>query len=55
MVADTDAVLNAFGKNEQIRKIFWTLFAATAGLVLVQVIDPAAAQQIVGIITGIIP
>jgi hypothetical protein len=53
--ADTDAVLDAFGKNEQVRKVFWALFIATAGLVLAQVVDPATAQKIVGIITGIIP
>ena len=53
MKADTDAVLDAFGKNEQTRKVFWALFTATAGLVLAQVVDPAIANQIVGIITRI--
>jgi hypothetical protein len=55
MKADTDAVLDAFGKNEQTRKVFWALFTATAGLVLAQVVDPAIAQNIVGMIAGIIP
>jgi hypothetical protein len=55
MKADTDAVLIAFGKNEHTKKVFWALFAATAGLVLAQVVDPAAAQEIVGILAGIIP
>ena len=55
MKADTDAVLDAFGKNEQTRKVFWALFAATAGLVLAQVMDPVTAQKIAGMITGIIP
>jgi hypothetical protein len=55
MKADTDAVLDAFGKNEQIRKVFWALFAATAGLVLAQVVDPATAERIAGMIAGIIP
>jgi F0F1-type ATP synthase assembly protein I len=55
MKADSDAVLDAFGKNEQVKKVFWTFFIATAGLVLAQVLDPAAAQQIVGMIAGIIP
>ncbi|MGD0079822.1 MAG: hypothetical protein ABSB80_04130 [Methanoregula sp.] len=55
MNADTDAVLDAFGKNEQVKKVFWALFAATAALVLAQVVDPATAQKIVGIITGLIP
>jgi len=52
MKADADSVIDAFGKNEQVKKVFWALFAAMAGLVLAQVVDPATAQQIVGIITG---
>jgi hypothetical protein len=52
MKADADAVIDAFGKNEQIKKVFWTLFAAMAGLVLARVVDPVTAQQVVGIITG---
>ena len=52
MKADTDAVIDAFGKNEQIKKVFWTLFVAMAGLVLARVVDPVTAQQVVGIITG---
>jgi len=55
MKADTDAVLDAFGKNEHVKKVFWTFFIATAGLVLAQVLDPATAEQIVGMIAGIIP
>ena len=55
MKADTDAVLDAFGKNEQVKKVFWALFAATAGLVLTQVVDPATAERIAGMIAGIIP
>lgn len=55
MKVDTDAVLDAFGRNEQTRKVFWTLFTATAGLVLAQVVDPTAANQIAGMIAGIIP
>jgi hypothetical protein len=54
-VADTDAVLAAFGKNEQLKRVFWALFVAMAGLVLAQVVDPATAQKIVGIITGLVP
>ena len=42
MKADTDAVLDAFGKNEQIKKVFWALFIATAGLVLAEVVDPVS-------------
>jgi hypothetical protein len=55
MKADTDAVLDAFGKNEQTRKVFWALFTATAGLVLAQVVDPKIAQDMAGMIAGIIP
>jgi hypothetical protein len=55
MDADTDAVLVAFGRNEQVRKVFWALFIPTAGLVLAQVVDPATAQKIVGIIVGMVP
>ena len=52
MKADTDAVLEAFGKNEQTRKVFWALFIATAGLVLAEVVDPVTAQAILAAITG---
>jgi hypothetical protein len=37
MKADTDAVIDAFGKNEQIKKVFWTLFVAMAGLVMARI------------------
>jgi hypothetical protein len=53
MKADTDAVLVAFGRNEQIKKVFWALFAVTAGLVLAQVVDPATAQKVMKILAGI--
>jgi hypothetical protein len=52
MKADTDAAIEAFGKNEQVKKVFWTFFISMAGLVLAQVLDPVIAQQIVGLITG---
>ena len=55
MKADTDAVLDAFGRNEQTKKVFWALFTATAGLVLAQVVDPGTAQSIAGTIAGIVP
>jgi hypothetical protein len=45
-------VIEAFGKNEQVKKVFWTLFVAMAGLVLARVVDLVTAQQVVGIITG---
>jgi disulfide bond formation protein DsbB len=53
MRADTAAAIEAFGKNEQVKKVFWTFFISMAGLVLAQVLDPATAQQIIGLITGI--
>jgi hypothetical protein len=52
MKADADAVIDAFGKNEQMKKVFWTMFVAMAGLVLARVLDPVTAQQVIGIITG---
>jgi hypothetical protein len=52
MKANADAAIEAFGKNEQVKRVFWTLFVAMAGLVLARVADPATAQQVVGIITG---
>ncbi|GAB6286244.1 MAG: hypothetical protein STSR0009_24450 [Methanoregula sp.] len=52
MKADTAAAIEAFGKNEQVKKVFWTLFISMAGLVLARVVDPVTAQQIVGLITG---
>jgi hypothetical protein len=47
-----DAVIDTFGKNEKVKKVFWTLFVAMAGLVMARVVDPVTAQQVVGIITG---
>jgi hypothetical protein len=47
MNADTDAAIEAFGKNEPVKRVFWTLF-----VVLARVVDPVTAQQVVGIITG---
>lgn len=53
MKTDTDAVIEAFGKNEQIKKVFWALFLAVAGLVLAEIADPAAAETIVKAIAGV--
>lgn len=50
---DVDSVIDLFGKNEQVKKVFWSLFVILAGLVLAQIIDPVTAQQIVGMITEI--
>jgi hypothetical protein len=52
MKVDTDAVLEAFGRNEQLRKVFWAVFIAFAGLVLAQVVDPATVQAILSLIVG---
>ncbi len=52
MKADADAAINAFGKNEQVKKVFWTLFVAMAGLVMANVVDPVTAKSIVSIIIG---
>jgi len=53
MSVDTDAVLEAFGKNEQVKKVFWSVFVILAGLVLAEVVDPATAQALLAAITGI--
>jgi hypothetical protein len=52
MQADPAEIIEAFGKNEHVKKVFRGIFVVIAGLVLTQVVDPATAQQIVGIITG---
>jgi hypothetical protein len=53
MKADTDAVIDAFGKNEQVKKVFWTLFVAMAGLLLARVVNPVTAQPGVGILRNL--
>jgi hypothetical protein len=55
MKADTNAAIDALGKNEQVKKVFWALFVAMAGLLLARVVDPATAQQIVNIFTMAVP
>jgi hypothetical protein len=52
MRIDTGAAFDTFGKNEHLRKIFWTLFIALAGLVLARIVDPTTAQQVIGALTG---
>jgi len=49
---DADVVIDAFGKNEQVKKVFWTFFRSMVGLVLVRIVDMVTAQQSVGMITG---
>ena len=53
MKADTEAVIEAFGKNEHFRKVFWSVFVAVAGVVLAQVVEPGMANEIMGILTGV--
>jgi hypothetical protein len=53
------SLLAAVGYGSDIRiitmiHVFWTLFVAMAGLVLAQFVDPITAQQIVGMITGMV-
>ena len=55
MKADTDVMIDMFGKNEHVKKVFWTLFVVMAGLVLAKVLDPASVQQMVGILTAAVP
>jgi len=52
MKAETDVVIDMFGKNEQAKKVFWSLFVVMAGLVLAKVLDPVSVQQIVGVISS---
>ena len=52
MKADVNAAIDAFGKNEQTKKVFWTMFVSMTGLVLAQVLDPETARQVVGVIIG---
>jgi len=52
MKADTDAVIDAFGKNEQVKKVFWTMFVAMVGVVVTRVVDPVTAHQVVEMIMG---
>jgi hypothetical protein len=51
--ADVDGVIEAFGKNEQVKKVFWSLFVVMAGLVLARVMDPVIAQQIIGLLSTV--
>jgi hypothetical protein len=37
MNVDPEFVIDAFGKNEQVRKMFWTVFVAMGGLVLARI------------------
>ena len=52
MKVDTDVVIDMFGKNEQVKKVFWSLFVVMAGLVLAKVLDPVSVEQVVGVISS---
>ncbi|MDD1693801.1 MAG: hypothetical protein LUQ71_03670 [Methanoregula sp.] len=52
MKADADSIIDAFGKNEQVKKVFWAVFVALAGMMLAKILDPVTAQQVIGTITG---
>jgi hypothetical protein len=52
MKVDPEVLIEAFGKNEQVKKVFWTVFIAMAGLVLARIIDPVTARQIVRAMMG---
>ena len=52
MKADADVAIDAFGRNEQVKKVFWALFTGLAGIVLAQVLDPETAKQIITMIAG---
>ena len=43
MKAGADSVIDTFGKNELVKKVFWTSFVTMAGLVLARVVDPVTA------------
>jgi hypothetical protein len=51
---DPESALELFGKNEQVRKVFWTLFLTMTGLVLAEILDPASAQKIIGVLAGVV-
>jgi len=53
MMTDTETILTMFGKNEQVKKVFWSVFIVLAGFVLAQIVDPETAQVIIRLITGL--
>lgn len=54
MKSDTEVIAELLGKNEQIKKLFWTLFLAAAGLVLAEIVDPGTAEKVVAALAGIV-
>jgi hypothetical protein len=52
MKADVQAVIDTFGKNDQVKKVFWAVFTAIAGLFMARIIDPGTAHKVVLAMTG---
>lgn len=52
MNTDTDTIILLFGKNEKVKKVFWSVFIVLAGFVLAQVVDPGTAQAVLRLLTG---
>jgi len=46
MRADVYSVIETFGKNEQVKRVFWAAFVAVAGIILTKILDPVLAQEI---------
>jgi hypothetical protein len=51
MKTDTDTIILLFGKNEQVKKVFWSVFIVPAGFVLAQLVDPATTQAILQLLS----
>jgi len=54
MKADGYSIIEVFGKNEQVKKVFWAVFVAGAGIVLAKILDPATTQQIVSALATVV-
>lgn len=52
MKADAGTAIEAFGKNGQVKKVFWAVFVAMAGVLLAQVVEPGTAREILAILAG---
>lgn len=55
MNSDAGAIAETLGRNEQVKKLFWTLFLAGAGLVLAEIADPGTAERILLVLAGTVP
>jgi hypothetical protein len=45
MKADTDVAIDAFEKNEHVRKVFWAVFVAMASLMLIRIVGPERSRR----------